>query len=199
MRLILVRHGETEDNKAGILQGHLPGKLTPEGHRQALLVAKRLAAEGIDHIYCSDLERTKETARYLADLTGIQPAYHEGIRERSLGVFEGGPGQAYYDAFEKSDSDRYNFKPENGESMLELQARTDAFLSEYCFVEAHMNKTLVLVTHGGVVVTVLATLLDATLEEMLERRCRNTAVSILDISSDKQVSVTAFNCCAHLS
>ena len=64
IELYLVRHGETEENVAQILQGHLPGHLTALGRQQASLLAERLNKEGItfDALLCSDLQRTLDTA-----------------------------------------------------------------------------------------------------------------------------------------
>lgn len=56
MRLILVRHGETKDNDAGILQGQLHGELNKSGIEQAEKVAVRLKNEKIDFIFTSDLK-----------------------------------------------------------------------------------------------------------------------------------------------
>jgi len=61
MKLIIVRHGETEENKKGIVMGHLPGKLSQEGINQIKKVALRLKDEKIDFIYSSDLTRASDT------------------------------------------------------------------------------------------------------------------------------------------
>ena len=63
MKLIIARHGETEENKKGILQGHLPGKLTELGIEQSKKLALRLKNEKIDAIYSSDLARASNTAK----------------------------------------------------------------------------------------------------------------------------------------
>ncbi len=64
IELYLVRHGETEENVAQILQGHLPGHLTTLGQRQATQLAERLNNDNItfDTLLCSDLQRTIDTA-----------------------------------------------------------------------------------------------------------------------------------------
>lgn len=64
IELYLVRHGETEENVAQILQGHLPGHLTALGRQQAIQLAERLNKEHItfDALLCSDLQRTIDTA-----------------------------------------------------------------------------------------------------------------------------------------
>lgn len=66
MKLIITRHGETEENKAGIIQGYLPGHLSKTGIEQAKKVVLRLKDEKIDFIYSSDLDRAANTAKEIA-------------------------------------------------------------------------------------------------------------------------------------
>ncbi len=66
MKLIITRHGETEENRTGIVQGHLPGQLSESGIEQAQKLALRLKGEKIDVIYSSDLDRASDTAKEIA-------------------------------------------------------------------------------------------------------------------------------------
>lgn len=59
--IYLARHGQTEENVAGILQGHLPGCLTEEGKAQALLLGRRLEHISLDAVVSSDLTRCVDT------------------------------------------------------------------------------------------------------------------------------------------
>ncbi len=90
MKLIITRHGETIENKAGILQGHLPGQLSAEGIGQAKALGKRLQSEKIDVIYASDLQRVVDTTR---EITSYHPdtevIFTKELRERDLGEFQG--------------------------------------------------------------------------------------------------------------
>jgi len=63
MRLILIRHGETIENKKRIVQGHTHGTLSKNGIKQTRLVAKRLSDLKIDVIFTSDLRRAINTAK----------------------------------------------------------------------------------------------------------------------------------------
>src|SRR3954462_2064322 len=84
-QLILVRHGESEAAIEGqpfeLVEGHGNPALTAEGIEQAELVGARLAKEGVDAIYVSNLVRTHQTAAPLARLLGMTPIEDRDLRE----------------------------------------------------------------------------------------------------------------------
>lgn len=87
--LFLVRHGETEENKLRILQGHMPGTLSELGKEQAAAVGARLAGESFDGMYCSDLQRCKDTAAIMNETLGLPVVYSSLLRERDWGPSTG--------------------------------------------------------------------------------------------------------------
>ena len=86
-----IRHGSTEWNRLGKLQGQLDTDLTEEGREQARLLGLRLAKENWDGIMSSDLTRARETAQIISDLVGDSDLYERirGLRERKYGQVEG--------------------------------------------------------------------------------------------------------------
>ena len=90
MILIITRHGETIENKQGIMQGHLPGTLSEHGIEQAKKLAERLKEEKIDFIYSSDLARAADTAKEIAKFhPNISINFTKELRERNLGELQG--------------------------------------------------------------------------------------------------------------
>ena len=89
VELFLVRHGETQENLDGILQGHLPGRLTANGVRQAETLRQELAGERFDVLLVSDLARTVATARVLNEAFGLPLVTTSLLRERDWGPFTG--------------------------------------------------------------------------------------------------------------
>ncbi len=87
--LYLVRHGETEENAAGILQGHIPGTLNETGIGQAAKVREELRGIPFDALFCSDLKRCKDTAEILNVPHALHPEYTALLRERDWGPFTG--------------------------------------------------------------------------------------------------------------
>lgn len=90
MKLIITRHGETEENKQGILQGQMPGKLSSLGIDQAKKLAERLSEEKLSVIYSSDLARAVETAKEIAKFhPKINLVLTKELREKDHGSYTG--------------------------------------------------------------------------------------------------------------
>lgn len=87
--VVLWRHGQTDFNAAGRLQGQSDVPLNTSGIRQATLAATALASLEPARIITSDLIRAADTAHALAERTGIQPATDVRLRERNFGRWEG--------------------------------------------------------------------------------------------------------------
>lgn len=88
-RIIVLRHGETPHNAAGIWQGHLDVELSPVGVEQARAVAPVLAQRRPDLIVTSDLARAAATADMVADLLGVSARRDERFREIHVGQWQG--------------------------------------------------------------------------------------------------------------
>jgi probable phosphoglycerate mutase len=88
-RLVVVRHGETEWNVAGRIQGHTDSPLTAAGRAQAEAIGARLEKESFDRLVSSDLGRAWQTAEAIARRTGHEIVANPRIRERHFGVGEG--------------------------------------------------------------------------------------------------------------
>ena len=87
--LILVRHGETEWNLAGRIQGHTDSRLTERGREEGRRVAERLANLEVAAVYASDLGRARETGEIIAAPHGLSVQTAPDLRERCYGEFEG--------------------------------------------------------------------------------------------------------------
>ena len=133
--LLLVRHGETDWNAAGRLQGHTDRPLNEYGRRQARELAERLVGERIAAVYTSDLARARETAEIIAAPLGLEVVLEPGLREKNWGNWEG------LTADERA-SIEYA-----GESTEAHRERVLDALNR--IVEAHPGERVVVVTHGG--------------------------------------------------
>lgn len=153
-RLLLVRHGETAWNAEGRIQGMLDVPLNALGTLQAKLVSDEIARTiDVAAVVCSDLVRTRETAKPLIEATGFAISFDARIRERHFGVLQG----RTYAEWREADADgmaRYHagdpdYGPEGGETARGFLDRCVNAVSD--MVTACDEPTLILVTHGGVV------------------------------------------------
>ena len=87
--LYLVRHGETKDNVAQIMQGQTQGELTEHGREQAAEVRDQMCQYAVDAVVSSDLKRSIDTARIIAEPHGLTVVQTPLLRERDWGGFTG--------------------------------------------------------------------------------------------------------------
>lgn len=91
-RICLVRHGETDWNIAGILQGWLDVPMNERGRQQAREFAEAFAHAGFSRVYSSPLRRALETAEIVAGRLELPvPVRHDGLKERNFGAIQGIP------------------------------------------------------------------------------------------------------------
>lgn len=147
LTLLLVRHGQSEWNAAGRMQGqvaHVP--LTPLGHAQAEAAAAELARLRPGVLLSSDLLRAVQTAEHCARATGLPFTTTPALREQGYGVLEGRPSRELWDVVDWSDA---HWSAEGGESLAELHARVAAYLTQLC-AEPPAD-VVALVTHGDTI------------------------------------------------
>ena len=88
-RLVLLRHGQTDFNVGGRMQGHLDSMLTETGVEQAAAVAPEIARLMPDRVISSDLRRAVDTADQVAAACGLPVKYDARLRETHLGEWQG--------------------------------------------------------------------------------------------------------------
>lgn len=152
-RIVVIRHGETEWNNGGIVQGQLDSPLTALGRMQAQAVARRLKNERLDLLYSSDLGRAMETAQPIADATGHTIHLEPRIREKHFGVLQGLSREQFAAkdaeasaAFLRNDPD---YVLPGGESTRGFLHRVTSAYHD--LAAKHRGQTIVTVSHGGVV------------------------------------------------
>ena len=142
--LLLTRHGETEENKRDIMQGHIPGKLSDNGIRQAQQLGELLAEEPIDAIVCSDLARSYDTANIIGEIKGLTPRPTSLLREIDWGKHTGG----------RLSSIDWKNLPEGCETLEHLSERAQAFI--HWIKQEYPGKCVLAVGHGAIDRAILA-------------------------------------------
>ncbi|MEO6627116.1 MAG: MSMEG_4193 family putative phosphomutase [Aquihabitans sp.] len=147
--VLLVRHGQTPTTGA-TLPGRAPGlHLANHGVAQAQAVAARIGAlKGVDAVYASPLERTRETAAPIAKATGHRVKIDKGLLECDFGEWTGAKLADLRKRKEWEAVQRYpsGFRFPGGESFTEMQLRMVGAVER--LGAAHRGKTIVVVSHA---------------------------------------------------
>jgi broad specificity phosphatase PhoE len=183
-RLLLIRHGETDDNSRRVFQGQGGRGLSPRGREEAALLAARFQRVGLraSALYCSDLERARETADLLSSTLGLAPIADPALREVHVGAWQG----LGYEEIAARYPDEWaawkrgvDFKRGGGETYAELGERVSAAIDR--IVAAHEGETVVIVSHGAAIKVFVGRVLG--LDAAALRRYRvasNTGVTLVE-------------------
>lgn len=154
MRLLLIRHGQTQDNVEGNIGTAIPGPpLTELGLRQAEAIPAALADEDIEAIYVSTLTRAQLTAQPLAQALGLQVQVIEGVHEIGGGDLEGKSDEGSIRTYMGTifswwqDFDARIPGSENGHEF------NDRFTAAVNRIAAEHEGTVVLISHGAAIRT----------------------------------------------
>ncbi len=176
--IFLVRHGETEANRDGILQGWNDNPLDDKGFRQAEALAVRAKHLPLKALYVSDLIRTHQTAAPLAQAKGMTPIVEPAFRELSFGVWEGVSfAKMKREAPEVLDmlfQDPVHARVSAPESFVQAQARGWQAFTKIMDQQEEGDMTMV-VTHGGLIRLLLCKMLEMPIEAMWRLSAANTA------------------------
>ncbi|MBN2428136.1 MAG: histidine phosphatase family protein [Deltaproteobacteria bacterium] len=198
MKLIIVRHGETLANINKIIQGQLPGELSPNGRLQAGLLAERLKTEPISHIWSSPLARAYETAREIAAFHKIVVDTLPELKERRFGTLEGESFEAYFHALEESGQPFFSFHPPGGESLQGLEERIRPLINKLKVLPP--GATILIIAHGIINKIILKVLLEKSFDDWQQIRQDNTCVNILNTNRQTgKLESALLNCTSHLS
>ena len=150
MRLILIRHGESQGNAGGFIQGQLDFDLTPLGHAQALATAERMRSEQVHRLVTSPLPRATSTARYFSEALALDAESQPGLAEYDAGLVSGLTGPLVRERFPEvaaawSRGERPAYPGEEGREVFAVRVR--AVLDSI----RGRDETIVAVAHGGVI------------------------------------------------
>jgi len=197
--ILLVRHGETDWNAAGRIQGHSDTPLNAAGRQQARRAAQRLAPEPVRALYSSDLARAFETAMIIGEPLGLTVVTSPRLRERQYGAWEGLTAaeiQARYpEQFTMWRARSTDFAPPQGETIRQLLTRALAELQT--IARRHLNEMVVVVTHGGFCYVLINHILGSVNGDRREFTIDNASIHTLEVTGD-QWSVILMNETAHL-
>ncbi len=189
MKLFLVRHGETECNRALIVQGWVHTPLNSEGRRQANELGLRLKGEKItfDHFYSSDLLRAFQTALIVNKYLKMPEIKRDRrLREVKRGIWNlqyiPEIREKYYKLWKIWDKDPYHMRPPLGESLKDAETRVLKFVDQLKKIHPE-NSRILIVTHRLLIVTFrhLFDGVKVTRENFFDLMLNNTECHIIEI------------------
>ena len=200
MLLYLVRHGETESNRAGLALGRADVPLNDRGLEQVKRLGEALARERFAAIYCSPLIRTRQTADAIAEHHGLAPVTEPGLIEMDIGDADQLPFAevrarfpGLLEAWVGADGPRQSMP--GGERLVDVQERAWRTLKRIATL--HEDETVCAVTHNFVILSLLATALGTDLAHFRRIRHSLAAVSQLELKGER-IRVRLMNDVCHL-
>ena len=189
MKIYLMRHGETDYNKKGLIQGSLDIPLNEYGIRLAQLTRDGFRNEGLkfDKAYCSPLIRARQTADILLEGQDTPISYDDRICEMNFGE---GEGILLKDISIKPEYENIDYlfhDPEKyvatevGESYEALFQRVKDFLEQEIYPKENSYKNVLVCCHGGIIRAFLAFLKKLELSQFWNNHQPNCSVNIIEI------------------
>lgn len=201
-KLLLIRHGETDDNHNRVFQGQGGRGLNDRGRDQSARLAARLAHARIklDVLYCSDLDRARETAEIVGRDVGLTPVADAALREVYLGAWQGLRDSEIAERFPEEWTawqGGRDIKRGGGESYAELKERVVGALDRLS--EAHAGQALGIVSHGASIKTFVAHVLGLGFDRLRSfQAAANTSVNLVERDSRGAYRLVVWNDAAHL-
>jgi broad specificity phosphatase PhoE len=184
--LMLVRHGETEDNRLQVFQGHGGSPLNEAGKAQAARLSQRLADVAIAEVIASDLERAQQTAEIIANTHKITIRLDARLREVDVGAWQGLGQTAIqarfpdeWEAWRRGEDKRRG----GGETYQEAGARAKQLVLECHMVPRDDDEIIVMVSHAGTIRALTSQLMNAPLDAFAP--VRNTGLTCIEWSQGR--------------
>jgi len=183
MKLYLIRHGRTEWNVEGKIQGSTDIELNAEGLIQAVQLSEKIRNLNyrFSGIYSSPQKRAVQTAEILSRETEMDYRTKYGLEEINLGEWEGlswsEVQQTYPKEFKYWFENRQYAKPPKGESYQEMIDRVLSALNE---IIMEINEDVVIITHSAVIMCLQCYLTNTPFEDMTKFKTENSAITVID-------------------
>lgn len=197
--IYIIRHGETDFNQMGIVQGKgVNSHINQVGRAQAMLFFEKYKSAGFEKVYTSTLKRTHQTVAPFIEM-GIPHEAHAGLDEISWGVHEGKQDQdsfkEFYRVLHEWKQGNVTLSIQDGESPIVVQNRQLEFIEE---LRGAPEQKVLICSHGRAIRILLCTMLDQPLHKMDTFPHQN--VSLYKLLFDGQgFTIELFNDTTHLN
>jgi len=200
VKVILVRHGETEWNRLRRIQGgNSDTQLNQRGRKQAASLVLRLKQEEIQAVYSSPLQRAQDTARAIAGYHQLPVGVEPSLKEIEVGELEGVSiaevGKHLSQLLIRHSQGEELPRIPGGESLTEVQQRVWGTIQR--LVSRHGDGVLVVVSHYFSILTAVCSVLNLPLSQIDRLRLNSASISILTFD-EQATRLTLFNDTCHL-
>lgn len=196
MRLLIIRHGESEADILNVHEGRADFPLTERGHAQAEAMTAFVAGRWrVDRLYASTLTRAIQTARHLADTTGIEIIPVDDLMEFDNGLLAGLPfdeARAKYPPVDDLPADRSVY---GMESRVAFRRRAERVLARI-LAESKPDETVAVVSHGGMINQLWRAFLGLPVDGGAWFSTGDTGIHVWEVNGDHRRVICA-NCTAH--
>lgn len=185
LKIYIIRHGETDLNEKGVLQGWLDEPLNPNGKNLASIVGQKLKGIHFDNCISSPLLRAKETVEIIIRESGnnLRISMDDRLKEISFGELEGKKLSVMGEKGKTFFSDPFGFTGfPGGECIMDVCIRTQAFLEE--LINSNDDKTYLIGTHGCALRAMLNQLYDDPDDFWHGHVPYNCSVSVIEVKDN---------------
>ncbi|RUM28187.1 MAG: histidine phosphatase family protein [Aquifex sp.] len=200
LKLIVVRHAESQWNPIGRYQGLLDPDLTERGIGQAKKLAQVLKKENINVLFSSPLKRTFRTAKIIGEEIGLEPIKEERIIEIDHGIWSGllvdEVKEKFPEDFELWLKEPHKVKFPEGESLLDVFKRIKDFLK--FLLENYNEKTVAIVSHTVPIRCLYCAVLNLDLSKFWSFGCDNASYSVVYLDAEGRNVIQKLNITCHL-
>ena len=197
MTLLLLRHGESEGNRARVVQGQLSHyALTPLGREQAEAAARRLAALDLAALYSSPLRRARETADIVAAHSGLEVIEAPDLQEYGFGEAQGLTWDEMVERFHVVGRDWGRGSVPGEEGSAAFRDRVARQIGE--LAGRHREGTAVAVLHGGVLGAAVARICGLGDGEYAQIYTANCGITEVAVAPDGRLALRGLNDVCHL-
>lgn len=186
-QIYLVRHGEV-DAPASVFLGKTDVGLSAEGRGHGEWLADRMLNMPVDRCFCSPLLRAQQTASYIAEHKGLKVETHDALREIHFGRWEG----RHFDEIKADEPQEVqywcmnplSFTFPHGDSVSLFMERVESY---FHWLRQEEGENLLLVTHGGVIRTLLSQMLSLNPADQFKFEVARGSLSIIKLFGDDSI------------
>ena len=191
MKLLVIRHGESEADLLDVHEGRADFALTERGHRQAEAMSDYVSQSyNISKIYASTLTRAKQTAGHLSEKTGIPIAFDENLMEFNNGLLAGLPRAVVREKYPIVPDLPIDKAVYGQESQVEFRQRAEKALSRV-ISESQADETIAIVSHGGMINQLYRSLFEMPIDCKFFFNTADTGIHIWNLTDTERRVIKA--------